>query len=180
MEFSDVINSRASKRTYSNKDVEDEKIKYILECARWAPSWGNRQCWQFIVIKNKEIIKSLIKASILNFWLKNVPVIIVACGNPKLSGNRNNIQYYIVDVAIAMEHLILAATDVGLGSCWIGDFNEKKVKEVLGIPEKIKVVALSPLGYPAKKKSLTSIFFRLFSGSSKRKSLNEIVHNEKW
>ena len=56
MEFSDVINSRASKRTYSNKDVEDEKIKYILECARWAPSWGNRQCWQFIVIKNKEII----------------------------------------------------------------------------------------------------------------------------
>lgn len=180
MEFIDVIKSRKSIRTYSDKEVEDERIKYILEYARLAPSWANKQCWHFIVVKNKATIKALSKASIINRWLKNVPVIIVACGDPKSSGISNGIEYYTVDVAIAMEHIILAATDIGLGSCWIGGFDEKKVKNILGVPENIRVIALTPLGYPAHKKSVGERATKMLIRSKKRKSLDEIVHYERW
>jgi nitroreductase len=152
MEFESVIKARESIRSYSNKNVEDEKITFVLESARLAPSWRNRQCWQFVVVKDKKIIKDLSKTSIINYWLKKVPVIIVACGDPKQSGFRNGINYFIVDVSIALENIVLAATDKGLGTCWIGGFNEKKVKEILGITEYIRVVSLTPLGYPADKK----------------------------
>lgn len=180
MQFSDVIKSRTSIRNYISKEVEDEKIKYILECARWAPSWVNKQCWRFIVVRNKETIKALSKTSIINRWLKTAPVIIVACGDPESSGVHNDIEYYAVDVAIAMENLILAATDVGLGTCWIGSFDEKKVKEILGIPNRIKVVTLTPLGYPAEKKGIIGTITKIFTRSTKRKGLDEIVRYEKW
>lgn len=111
MNFENIIKVRRSIRSYSNKEVEDEKINYVLESARLAPSWGNGQCWQFIVIKDKKIIKDLSRTSIINQWLKKAPIVIVACGDPKQSGLRNNINYFIVDVSIALEHIILAATD---------------------------------------------------------------------
>ena len=155
MEFTDVIKTRTSVRSYSDKEVEEEKINYILDCARLAPSWVNHQCWHFIVVKNKETITALSKTSVINRWLKNAPVIIVACGEPQESGKNNNIEYYTVDVAIATEHLILAATNVGLGTCWIAGFNEEKVKEILGIPKRVRVVALTPLGYAEDKKGIT-------------------------
>jgi len=79
MEFSDVIKSRTSIRNYIDKEVEEEKIKYVLECARWAPSWVNKQCWRFIVVRDKETIKALSKTSIINRWLKTAPVVIVSC-----------------------------------------------------------------------------------------------------
>jgi nitroreductase len=180
MEFIDVIKSRSSIRSYTDRDVEDDKINYVLECARLAPSWVNKQCWRFIVIKNKKTINILSKATIINRWLRNVPCIIVACGIPKKSGKHNNIEYYTVDVAIAMEHIILAATDLGLGSCWIGGFNEKKVKETLGIPNKIRVVALTPLGYMSSKKRLLARFTKMIIQSKKRKNYDEIIHYEKW
>jgi len=85
MEFESVIKTRESIRAYSDKKVEDEKIKFIIKCARLAPSWTNKQCWQFIVIKDKKIIKDLSKTSIINPWLKNAPVVIVAYGDPKKS-----------------------------------------------------------------------------------------------
>ena len=180
MEFESVIKSRESIRDFSDKKVEDEKINFVLECARLAPSWTNKQCWQFIVVKDKKIIKVLSKTSIINRWLKNVPVIIVTCGNPKQSGFRNGIDYFIVDVSIALEHLVLAATDKGLGTCWIGGFNEKKVKEILEIPKKIRVVALTPLGYPAEKKRLVGELGKTVIQSNKRKNLEKIVHINKW
>jgi nitroreductase len=180
MEFSDVIKTRTSIRDYSDKEVEDEKIKYVLECARWAPSWVNKQCWRFIVVRDKETIIALSKTSIINRWLKHVPVIIVACGDPESSGTNNDIEYYTVDVAIATENLILAATDVGLGTCWIASFDEKKVKEILGIPNRIKVVTLTPLGYPAEKKGILGSITKFFTRSKKRKSLDEIVRYDKW
>lgn len=180
MEFEDVIKSRTSIRNYNDKEVEEEKIKYVLECARWAPSWVNKQCWRFIVVRDKETIKSLSKTSIINRWLKTAPVVIVSCGDPESSGTHNDIKYYTVDVAIAMENLILAATDAGLGSCWIGSFDEKKVKEILGIPNRIRVVALTPLGYPAEKTGILGSITKIFTRSSKRKSLDEIVRYEKW
>jgi nitroreductase len=180
MEFSSVIKSRESIRDYSSKKVEDEKIKYILECGRLAPSWTNRQCWQFIVVKDKKIIKELSKASIINRWLKNTPIVIVACGDPKQSGVRNKINYFMVDVSIALEHIVLAATDKGLGTCWIGGFSENKVKRILEIPDRIRVVALTPLGYPAGKKGLIGKAAKIVTQSKKRKSLDKITHFNKW
>jgi nitroreductase len=107
-------------------------------------------------------------------------VIIVACGDPKQSGFRNGIEYFIVDVSIALEHIVLAATDKGLGACWIGGFNGKKVKEILEIPEHIRVVAFTPLGYPAEKKRFVGKLIKIVTQSKKRKSLDKIIHENKW
>ena len=181
MEFQDVIKSRTSIRSYdSTKNIEKEKLEYVLECARLAPSWANTQCWRFLVIQNPETIQELAKTSIINRWLKTAPMMIVACADPGESGTHNQIEYYTVDVAIAMEHLILAATDVGLGSCWIGGFDEEKVKEILSLPKRIKVVALTPLGYPSVKTGIEAKIAKTITRGTKRKSLSEIVRYEKW
>ena len=97
MKFLEVIKSRRSIRNYSNQAVEDEKLDEILESARLAPSWANKQCWSFIVIKDKKMIEALSKSAFVNKWLKKAPVIIVACGDPKLSGSRNGMDYFLVD-----------------------------------------------------------------------------------
>jgi len=180
MEFSDVIKYRTSLRNYSNKEVEENKITYILECARFAPSQRNKQSWRFIVIKNKETIAQIAKTSLINRWLKTAPVLIIACADPTLSATRNNINYYIIDVSIALEHLILAATDVGLGTCWIGEYNEEKVKELLEIPKRIRVIALTPIGYPRGTKGIIETITTTLLRSKKRKTLNEIVHCDHW
>jgi nitroreductase len=180
MEFIDVIKSRRSIRGYSDRNVEDDKIEYLLECARLAPSWMNKQCWRFVVVREKERIEELAKASIINRWLRKVPVILVACADSLSSGKKKDMEYFGVDVAIAMEHIILAATDIGLGSCWIGGFDEKKVKKALEIPPRIRVVALTPLGYPAQKEGTSEKGRKIISRSTKRKSLREIVRYEKW
>ncbi|RLF39226.1 MAG: nitroreductase [Thermoplasmata archaeon] len=180
MELYDVIRLRKSIRSYDNsKSVEEEKIRYILECAQRAPSWMNKQCWHFIVITDREKILEVAKTDIINRWIKQAPVIIVGCADPHLSGSREGIDYYIVDTAIAMEHLILAATDVGLGTCWIGAFNENKIKELLEIPPRIRIVALTPVGYP-KEETLSAKSRKLIVRSTKRRSLKEIIHWEKW
>lgn len=180
MEFIDVIKSRISVREFSPNGVEDEKLTYVLECARLAPSWMNKQCWRFIVIKDKEIIEEIAKTSLINRWLKTAPVLIVACADPVDSGGKNSMDYFSVDVSIALEHLILAATDAGLGTCWIGGFNEEKVKQLLEIPKRIKVIALTPLGYPIGKTGMVEGITKTVLRAKKRKSLDEIVHYEHW
>lgn len=180
LEFLDLVKNRSSIRSYEDRPVEDEKIEYILECARLAPSWVNKQCWRFIVVKDKETISKIANTSVTNRWLKHTPMLIVACGDPIESGNRNNIEYYTVDVSIAMEHIVLAAADIGLGSCWIAGYDEKKVKEILEIPKRIRVVALTPIGYPAGDKTVGENVRKIVTGSKKRRSLGEIVHYEIW
>jgi nitroreductase len=180
MEFRDVITARVSVRGYSEKSVEDEKLTYILDCARRAPSWANKQPWRFVVVRDKEMITRLTKHSLINPWLKTAPVVIVACADPSDSGSRNGLQFYGVDVAIAVEHLMLAAADVGLGTCWIGGFDEEKIKAELQIPRRIRIVAITPLGYPAEKKNLVGSTARLISRGDRRKSLAEIVHIGHW
>ena len=169
MDFYKVINKRKSIRGYSSRHVEEAKLNRILEAARIAPSAANRQPWHFIVISDKQKRKELGKAYDKD-WFYNAPVIICACG--ELSSNwvrADGKNYNDVDVTIAMDHLILAATAEGLGTCWIGAFDPKVVKEVLDLPVGIEPVALTPLGYPAD------------TGRPKsRKSLNEIVHRENW
>ena len=180
MEFSEVINNRVSTRSFLPKMVSDEDVLYLLECAQKAPSWMNKQCWRFIVIKKPSIIREIAKTNVINRWLKQAPVLIVACADPKQSGHNNEIGYYIVDVAIAFEHLILAAADRDLGTCWIGGFDEDKVKEILEIPPRIKLIALSPVGYPKGNESIGVKTRKNFVLSTKRKSLQEIIHWDNW
>jgi nitroreductase len=180
MEFIDVINARTSVREYSEKPVEEDKISYVLECARLAPSWANTQCWRFIVIKNKETIAQISKTTIINRWLKTAPIVLIACADPTESGSNNSLPYFTVDVSIALEHVVLAATDLGLGTCWIAGFDETKLKELLEIPKRIRIVALTPLGYPVDKKGITEQITKKFLRINKRKTLNEIVHYEHW
>lgn len=178
MEFMDVAASRKSVRGYSDKPVEEEKLTKILEIARIAPSWANKQCCKYVVVKDKANIQEI--AGTLNSWLKQAPVVLVACADPKDSGSRNGMDYYLVDVGISMQQLVLAATDMGLGTCWIGAFDEAKVKRTLLIPENVKVVALTPIGYPAGNEGIRIKLVKAYIGSTKRKPLEDIVHWEKW
>lgn len=180
MEFIDVIKARSSVREYSDRPVDSETITEILECARLAPSWANKQCWRFIVITNKQTIEQVAKMSVINRWLKTAPVLIVACADPTESGAHNTLEYYSVDVSIAVDHLILAATDRGLGTCWVAGFNEEKLKELLEIPKRIRIVALTPLGYPVGKKGIVEQITKTLLKAKKRKTLDEIVHYEHW
>ncbi|MEA2103760.1 MAG: nitroreductase family protein [Candidatus Cloacimonadota bacterium] len=180
----ETIKSRRSIRKYSTRKIEDEKLNKILEAGRLAPSWQNKQCWRFIVIQNKKTINKLaLKSGFIskaNFFIKDAPVVIVLCGNPQNSGKMNGQNYYLVDTAIAFQQMMLVAWEMGIGSCWLGAFNEEKVKLILSIPQEIKVVALSPFGYPAKKDSLYAKAVKIFAGSNNRKKLETIVHNEMW
>jgi nitroreductase len=180
MEFADVIKTRTSIRGYNDKPVEEEKLTYVLDCARRAPSWANKQCWRFIVVRSKDAIKELAKHCVFNRWVQTAPVVIVACADPSESGSHDDLLFYAVDVAIAVENLILAATDVHLGTCWIGAFNEQKIKEQLEIPKRIRIVTLIPLGYPSDKKGVIATITRDLANGEKRKSLDEIVHYEHW
>ncbi len=180
MEFKDVIERRRSVRSYQKTPVEKDIINEILESARLAPSWMNKQCWHFIVITEEEFIKEIGKTSIINRWLRQVPVIIIACADPQQSGENNKIPYFAVDTAIAMEHIVLAATNKGLGTCWIGTFDENKIKSLLEIPPRIRIVALTPLGYPNEKASIGEQGRKILVRASQRKSLHEITHWEHW
>lgn len=180
MEFMDVIRNRKSVRSYIPQPVEDEKLEQVLEAGRLAPSWANKQCWHYIVVTSAEAKKKLAGAGgLTNNWLKQAPVVIIACADPSLSGSRNGIDYFAVDVAISLEHMVLAAADLGLGTCWIGYFNEDKIKNALNIPDDIRVVALTPLGYP-KGSGIRDRLSRAVIGSSYRKPVDEIAHYNDW
>lgn len=178
MEFAEVVAYRKSIRDYSSKPVESEKIANILKAAILAPSWANKQCCRYVVVTRKSKIKEL--SSRINPWLKDAPVVIVACADPKDSGSKNGMDYYLVDVGISLQQLILAATDLGLGTCWIGGFNENKIKKILEIPNNIKVVGMTPIGYPKEKESIRSKISKKIIGSNKRLVFEKIVHKEKW
>ncbi len=182
MTLLDIIKSRRSVRKFTDEPVEEEKILHIMEAARLAPSWRNKQCWKFIVINQPDIIKKVVEhtGAYNRSWLSNAPVLIVVCGDPSASGVRNDQTYFLVDVAIATEHLVLAATESGLGTCWIGAFNADKIKPMLNIPEHIRIVTILPLGYPHKKDSLAGKMAKTVVRSHKRKPVAEILCFNKW
>ena len=161
MDFMEVVKTRRSIRRYKPDPIPDEILNQILETARIAPSAAHRQPWHFIVVKNPETKKKLEISS----WASEAPVVIVGCGDANVSA-----RWYMVDLAIAFEHIVLAAANFGLGTCWMGKLGiDETIKKVLNIPEHIKVVAITPLGYPAET-----------PGSKARKSMSEIVHYEKF
>ena len=182
MDLFDVIQARKSVRKYTSQSVGQEKIEQIMNAAQLAPSWRNRQCWKFIFVNDPETKKELIRCTgtFNRSWLGKEHAIIVACGNPNQSGTRNDKSYYLVDVAIAMENLVLAATALGLGTCWIGAFDEDKIKTLLNIPQPYRIVAITPLGYPAKKAGIVGQIARKVVNSKNRKPLSDVFSINNW
>ena len=146
MSLLDVVLSRRSIRKYEQKKIPSEVLGKILEAGRKAPSAANRQPWHFIVVTD-DAIKLELSKGLFNKHIKKSPVTIVGCADQGFV----NRKWSIVDTTIALQNMIIAAWAVGVGSCWVGDFKEEKVRRLLNIPNKWKVVALISLGYPAEK-----------------------------
>lgn len=164
-----AIRDRRSIRKYSSKPVEQEKLEQVLEAARLSPSAANAQNWKFIVVTNKSIIEKLKVAAGNQEFVGQAPAIIVAVGTEPSAVMLCGQYRYTVDLSIAVSYLILEAHELGLGTCWLGKFDENAVKEILGIPKKVRVVAITPLGYPDETPALRS-----------RKELSEIVSYNKY
>jgi len=164
MDIKKVFQKRYSCRSYQDKSIPEEKLKNIFEAAQLAPSAHNRQPYKFIVVKDKEKIEKLAEAASQSF-IAQAPVVIAGVSLDPEDMMRNDVPTYAVDLGIAMEHIALQAAAEGLGACWIGAFSQEKAKEILGIPEKHKIAALMPVGYPAdcliqkKRKSLEELIF---------------------
>ena len=172
MEFYEVIRKRRSYRIFDpNKIPEKDRIDRILDAARLAPTWANMQGMEYIVVQKPETVKSIWNAIGQRKKFADAPAFIVGVIAEKGSGaNGNGLKYFTVDFGICFEHLILAATAEGLATCWIGWFNEKKVKEILKIPDEYRVVGITPLGCSLESKGEIT----------DRKPLNEIVHYDEF
>ena len=169
MEFFDLIKKRYSVRAYQTKSVEQEKLQKVLEAANLAPTAANRQPFKIIVIHTKGKEAEL-KRIYHRDWFSQAPYVIGICAVKSEAWARMDEKNYAdVDTTIAMDHLILAAADLGLGTCWIAAFDPGAAREILGLPDDVELVAFTPLGYPADE-------WRV----KKRKSLGEIVRYEKW
>lgn len=184
MEFFEVVARRHSVRTYTAELVPDDLITRCLEAARLAPSWRNNQCWRFVVVRDRAVIDRIAGLRVygypINSWLRSAPTVIVACAEPSESGKHADLPYWAVDTAIAMEHIVLAATALGLGTCWVGGFDEQDLRQLIGAPDRIRVVAYTPLGYPAGQEGLMGRAVKAVARSHARKALEKIVFYERW
>jgi nitroreductase len=169
MDAFEAIQKRKSVRSYESTPVPKETLAKLLEAARIAPSANNTQPWHFIVVTDSEKKKELSKGLFAKF-LAETPVVIVACGDTKASPD-----WCVIDVAIAVENMVLAATGEGLGTCWVGSFDEDQVRELLRIPRNFKVIVLLAVGYAREKVDLAGKNVRLVR---KRKTLDEIASFE--
>lgn len=152
MDLFEAIKVRRSVRAYSDKAIAPDVMERMKQTLRMAPSACNIQPWHFVLVTDAALREKLGLYSHKQNWIAQAPVIVVACGIPAkaykyMGGYGNSID---VDLAIALDHLTLAAVAEGLGTCWIGAFDEAQVKVLLGVPANVKIVALTPLGYPAK------------------------------
>ncbi|PIP07767.1 MAG: nitroreductase [Syntrophobacteraceae bacterium CG23_combo_of_CG06-09_8_20_14_all_50_8] len=169
MDFQELISKRYSVRAYKSDPVEEGKLQKVLDAARLAPTAANRQPIQFVVIHTagrEEDLKLMYKKD----WLSQAPLVVVACAVYDGAWVRmDNKNYCEVDATIAMDHLILAATDLGLGTCWIAAFDPQAVRKLLKLPEGVEPIALTPIGYPADQPK-----------EKKRKPLSELVRYDHW
>ena len=168
MNLMQAVRARRSIRKFLDKPVEEEKLLAVLEAGQLAPSAKNMQDWKFIVVRDFATRQKLAEAARDQQFVGQAPVVIAACGTSDLVMTCGQ-PAYAIDVAIALDHMTLAAASLDLGTCWIGAFYEEKVKEILGVPQEVRVVALLPLGYPAEQ-----------PGPRPRKSLDDVVAWEHW
>jgi len=148
-------------------------VEKLIDAARWAPSAGNIQPWEFIIVRNPEIKRNLAKAALNQSFIEEAPVVIVVCADEIRSsqgyGVRGKTLYCIQDTAAATQDIHLAAYSLGLGTCWVGAFNEEEARKILEIPQGVRPVAIIPVGYPAEKPPARN-----------RRPLNQIIHYEKF
>jgi nitroreductase len=170
MEFLELIRARYSVRAYRDKPVEDDKLAKVLEAARLAPSAANRQPVRIVVIHTHGREAEL-KRIYHREWFTQAPLVVGVCAalDEAWVRDQDKKSYHDVDAAIVMDHLILAAADQGLGTCWVGAFDPGAAREVLNLPANIEPVVFTPLGYPATE-----------PGAKHRKSLDDLVHYERF
>jgi nitroreductase len=169
MDVFEAIETRYSVRGYKPDAVEDEKLAKVLEAARQAPTAANRQPFRMLVVRTKGREEELARVY-GRPWLTQAPLVIAFVAVPGEAWRRmDDKPYHEVDATIAMDHLVLAATALGLGTCWIAAFDPQAAREVFGLPEEVELVALTPLGYPDKA-----------SATTERRSRDELVRYERW
>jgi len=164
MDVFEAIKARRSIRAYRDEPVPEDKLLKVLEAARLAPSAGNRQPWRFIVVKDASKRRLLAHAADEQDFIAEAGVVIVVLGDPAVSK-----RWYLRDPMIAVEHMVLEAVEQGLGTCWIGAFDEVEVKRMLRVPEGLAVICLLPLGFPDETPRARS-----------RKPLAEVFHREEY
>jgi nitroreductase len=171
MDVFEAIEERRSIRKYQNTSVPREKLEKILEAGRLAPSARNYEPWHFIAVTDAEKRKALSGGTWANF-LTQAPLVIVACGDKKASPD-----WYAIDVALAVENMILTAVSIGLGTCCVGSFKEKDIKTALKIPDNFEVLVMLAVGYPGNHVDLSS---KLLNIVRTRKSLSEVASEEEF
>ncbi len=180
----EMINTRRSIRTFSPQPIPQSVLDDMIAAAQNAPSCQNKQCWRFIVITNPGAIGRLATHAgfigTVNFFIKQAPMVVVACADPARSCVLNGQDYYLADTAMAFQQMMLAAWSHGVGSCWLGAFNEKSLRKEFGIPQNIRVVGMSPFGYPARKSSLYAKAVKAVAKGGARLSKEKIVCYESW
>lgn len=173
MAFIDLAKQRYSSRKYLDKPVEREILLKVLEAGRVAPSAKNKQPWHFVIITQDESLKK-IRECYQREWLQTAKCIIVVCGDHREAWRRADGKIHTdIDVAIAIDHITLAATDIGLSTCWICKFDVLKCAEIMELPEGVEPIALIPIGYPADETDANR-------HDQLRKPLDEIVHWDKF
>jgi nitroreductase len=173
MDFDVVLKTRRSIRAFADRPVPEAALHRVLEAARLAPSACNYQPWRFVVVKDAATRRELAGMCRGQMFVAGAPAIIVCCG--KRYAQRYNWmgeQAYLVDLGIAIEHMVLAARNEGLGTCWIGAFQDQPIKQLLGVPGDYDVVMLLPVGYPVSED--------LFAATTERRELNQIVFTERF
>lgn len=168
MQFNHLINQRFSVRKYKETPVEDDKLMLVLDAGRLAPSAANLQPWHFIIIREPDNLRK-IKAVYHREWTKEAPVIIIVCADHSVSWKRGSDgkDFSDVDIAIAVDHMTLQAAELGIGTCWICNFNTRACTQLLDLPDHIEPLVMLPLGYPDEPVK-----------AKQRKSLDETVHWE--
>ena len=169
MNFQELVRIRYSVRAYKPDPIEPFLLEQVLSAAQFAPTAANRQPFKLIILKSEGIQES-IRAIYDRDWFVSAPIIICACGIPDQGWVRTDGKSYLdVDIAIVMDHLSLAAADLGLGTCWVAAFNVKAAQEILKLPTQIEPIVLMSLGYPADLPS-----------QKVRKSIEQLIYYQEW
>lgn len=172
MDLNEIIKNRVSIRTYKTDKIALETVMKIIDTAKMAPSWANKQCWKFLIIDShveRKVIGLTSGQANIAKACEDAPYVIVLCANPKDSGVKNGMEYYMFDSGLVMENLLLAASAEELATCTVSWFDEKAIKGLLNIPEKYRVIAFTPLGYSDENINTRS-----------RKKLEEIIFYNFW
>jgi len=166
-----AIKSRRSVRAFTREGVSEKEVERLIEAAGWAPSAGNIQPWEFVIVTKAETKRGLSVAALDQTFIQEAPVVIVVCADEARSalryGGRGTNLYCLQDTAAAAQNILLAAHALGLGACWIGAFREDAVKAVLEPPRNLRPVAIVPIGHPAEKPS-----------APPKRSISDFIHYE--